>query len=151
MREKNKVPLLPDYPVPDDQPPNRLLWVIAIIALCIIAYLVFAANTEAQAPSPVQHWMVIRHGYLGYDFDCVSEYPYADIRPMAWNPTDGFTEVSDNFDFVESIIAVEACNIDHIYQTDDGSLFTWRMTDIEREGSRYAIHVNRGAFWIAPR
>ena len=29
--------------------------------------------------------------------------------------------------------------------------FTWRMTDIEREGSRYAVHVDRGAYWIQGR
>lgn len=131
-----------------DSPPH---WLVAVLFVILTIALIIAYKVSAQAPEPVQHWMIVRHGYNGYDFDCVSEYPYADIRPMAWNPVDGFTEVSDDFVFMESIIAVEACNIDHIYQTDNGNLFAWRMTDIEREGSRYAIHVNRGAFWIQGR
>jgi len=129
-----------------DTPPTWLIPVLLII-LCIA--LSVAYRVSAQAALPAQAYMVIRHGYDGYDFDCVDQYPYQDTRPMDWNSTDGFTEV-DAYDFVESIIAVENCNIDNMYITDDGNLFVWRMSDIEREGARYAIHVNRGAWWVVP-
>lgn len=126
-------------------------WMMIVFVLCVLLLgLIFwiAEDASAQMPLGEPLYMVIRHGYAGYDFDCVTAYPYVDLQPMTWHSVDGF-QVGD-FDFVESIIAVEACNIDNVYRNADG-LFVWRMTDIEREGSRYAIHVNRGAYWIQPR
>lgn len=112
--------------------------------MCLFIY-----KSQAQIPQQ-QQYMLLYSGVDGLNLDCVDEYPYTDTRRMDWNSTDGFTEIDGNYDHLLSIIAVSDCNVDNVYAFDVG-LFVWRMTDIECERNRCAVHVNRGAYWIEPR
>lgn len=129
-----------------DNPPTWL-FVLAIIGLLLICILVYKA--QAQIPQQ-QKYMLLYSGASGLNLDCVDEYPYTDVRRMEWNAVDGFTEIDGDYNHLLSIIAVESCNIDNVYTSELG-LFVWRMTDIECERNRCAVHVNRGAWWIQPK
>lgn len=128
-----------------DSPPN---WLIGVLLILFALVLIFVYKSQAQAPEPVQHWMILYPHYDGYVFECITEHPYSDVRPMDWKPVEGFTEVSDDFSLEYQLIAVDACNVDNVYRTADNQLFVWRFTEPGTDGHPNHIHPVRGAHWI---
>lgn len=131
-------------------PPRWLIPVLLVILLCVIVFMLVFNRADAQMPEPSQHWMILYPHYDGYVFECVTELPYADGRQMAWDNTEGFTEI-EQFKLEYQLIAVSACNVDNIYRTADNQFFVWRFTEPGTDGHPNHIHPVRGAYWIQGR
>lgn len=121
---------------------SRYILLFALLLLIALGYMAF----EAQA-STSNRYMLLYRGTQGLNFYCVDELPYSVERPMIWDAVQGAVEVED-YQLIAQVVTVAECNLDNIYQDDNGALFTWRFTSHNTDGHENHRHIDRGALWI---
>lgn len=124
-------------------------WIIVFFVAAILVFGLLIHDTLAQ---PNQQYMVIRFGALGYNFDCVNDYPYDLGQQMEWNNNVGFAELKETPRLIEQIIEVQNCNLDNIYM-DQSTEELFRFGFAERVTDEHPNHrhVTRGAWWVYPK
>lgn len=120
------------------------LYLIAFAIALLLLLFVYLDGTEADGAS---QYMLLYHGVQGLNFYCVDELPYSVARPMLWDSEHGAIEVED-YQLIAQVVAVAECNLDNIYQDDNGDLFTWRFSSHNTDGHESHRHIDRGVFWI---
>lgn len=110
---------------------------------------------NAEQPVSRKQWLLIRNspGANGMDFDTYPELPYIDGDKLDWNSTVGFTELNGTGKWLEQWIPLHesAPQVHVIYKLPDKRLYRLGYAMPVKEGRRYAVHVQHGAYWVEPR
>lgn len=128
---------------------GRWRWFDWLILLGLLVLAAVAILVEDAQAAPASKYMVLYQNTRGLNFYCLDTPPYSIDRAMVWDEATGPVEIDDQGFLVAQVVETTFCNLDNIYQLDDGSRYAWLFTERVTDGHEDHRHITRGAWWVS--
>lgn len=129
---------------------NAWFVVTCVLAFVLIALMLMAVFGDVEGQTERETCAITTDRYIQigrqpYDFTWLEALPYAVARPMAWDATAGFTELTTRPALLYTVVDRETGIVYELYAMDE-AYFVWGFT--ERRGADGHPHPTDAAHWV---